>query len=346
MCRDRMFADMDIPEHIKENLAAVGNHGLAKGTWSSYKTAEKMLLMCRKERGGKVSIPLSKEGVMILIDWMITERGLKASTISSYLAGIRQLHILKGMEVNELRSERVKLVLRGKKNIDNAKKRAGGDKGRLPMTLTMMKILKERLRRWKEDDREKLLVWTVASLAFHGAFRIGELLCTQETNFDPAYTLLTEDISTSGEDLTAGEPVTVLTVRLKCPKEQRDGRAVLVDVYQSGGPICPVRAFQKWAARAQLEKGQPLFRRDCGTPLTGRKMNVYLHELMGDIAREKGGKLTSHSFRIGIASTLGAKGFSDEEIKAAGRWGSSAFEVYLKLPRTRRMAIARKIGQL
>jgi hypothetical protein len=117
--------------------------------------------------------------------------------------------------------------------------------------------------------------------------------------------------------------MTMITVKLKCPKEQRDGKAVLVDVFESGGPICPVKAFCKWKLLAKCEGKKPAFRAPCGTPLTGRKLNGYVKELLKGSIDYAEGQLTGHSFRSGIASLLGSKGFSDEEIKQVGRWSSS-----------------------
>ncbi len=54
----------------------------------------------------------------------------------------------------------------------------------------------------------------------------------------------------------------------------------------------------------------------------------------------------THSFRIGTASMLGALGFSDEEVKAVGRWSSRAFEEYMLLPRTKWMQMAKLMKSL
>jgi hypothetical protein len=51
----------------------------------------------------------------------------------------------------------------------------------------------------------------------------------------------------------------------------------------------------------------------------------------------------THSFRIGVASMLGSLGYCDDDIQAVGRWSSRAFEKYLRLPRTKRMHIAKQI---
>ena len=40
-----------------------------------------------------------------------------------------------------------------------------------------------------------------------------------------------------------------------------------------------------------------------------------------------------HSFRIGAATMAAALGLEDSLIKALGRWESSAYQLYVKLPR-------------
>jgi hypothetical protein len=58
------------------------------------------------------------------------------------------------------------------------------------------------------------------------------------------------------------------------------------------------------------------------------------------------GHFSGHSFRIGLASMLANLGLPDEELQAAGRWSSRAFEIYMRLKRTKRTAVATKIQQL
>ena len=40
----------------------------------------------------------------------------------------------------------------------------------------------------------------------------------------------------------------------------------------------------------------------------------------------------SHSFRIGMATSLSMEGYSDEQIKIMGRWESNAYLRYIRLP--------------
>jgi len=116
-------------------------------------------------------------------------------------------------------------------------------------------------------------------------------------------------------------------------------------VFESGGNLCPVTAYRKWAKVSKPEEGLPLFRDSNGSSMTARRFNSYLKTLLGDQAERRGGTITSHSFRAGITTIMGTMGFDDEEIKLVGRWSSRAFTIYMKGPRTQRAKIAKKMGE-
>jgi hypothetical protein len=128
------------------------------------------------------------------------------------------------------------------------------------------------------------------------------------------------------------------------PKEDKKGAIAVVDIYQGEADVCPVRAVRKWfRVTAGAEEEQPAFRFDSGLPITGTSFNRVIRERLQGVLNVK---ITTHSFRIGAASRMGQFGMSEKEVKAAGRWGSRAFETYLRLPRTNRMLVARKISKL
>jgi hypothetical protein len=134
-------------------------------------------------------------------------------------------------------------------------------------------------------------------------------------------------------------------VRVKVPKEDRKGEQVIVDVFETGSDICPVRAVKKWRAVTDgAQENQPAFVFESGWPVTGASFNAVLKERLATVL--EGVKITTHSFCIGAASRLGELGVSDKEVKAVGRWGSRAFETYLRLPRTKRMVVAKKMGKI
>jgi hypothetical protein len=341
ICEAGKMEHVNLSVEAKESLAKLANFGVAKSTWSSYRTAEKMLLMCQQETRTSFTFPITRDNVLVFIDWLIRSRKVKGTTINSYLSGIRQLHIARGMDPPNIRDGFINLVLKGKMNKDAAEKRSGTQRTRLPVTVNVMMLLKKLVRQWDKTIMEKLLVWAVCTLAFAGSFRIGELLCGREGQFDPDYTLLTEDVTECLNSVNK-----MLSIRLKCPKETKSASPTIVDVFESKGPLCPVKAWSRWKERARTQRGRPLFVLESGTPLTGRKLNSYLKTLLEPYIDYNKGSITTHSFRAGVPSMLAAAGHDTEEIKRVGRWSSNAVEKYIKLERTKRVSMAKKIREM
>ena len=79
--------------------------------------------------------------------------------------------------------------------------------------------------------------------------------------FDLDHTLVTEDVK-----LTTMGGSEILTVSLKCPKGKRSGYLTVVDIFESGGKLCPIKVLKKWKAKAVPMENLPLFRHSNGTP--------------------------------------------------------------------------------
>jgi integrase len=344
-CSTHLFSKLDIPEAARQSLANISNHAIAKKTWSSYKTAEKMLDRCRRETEQRLDLPLSNESTLIFMDWLLRIRKVKAGTINTYLAGIRQLHIILGLQEPNLRSGQVSLVMKGLNNFEATEKRKRVHKGRLPVTLALLKMLKHRIRGQKWTTSKKFLVWAVCTIAFHGGFRIHELLSRTSTTFDPDFTLLGQDAKIQLCSIE-GRQTKCIEIRVKNPKESKAGSIAIIDVFETGGQTCPVKAFEKWTRLHTRVADKPLFSEDNRKPLTGSELNKILRGLLGDIVDYRKGSITAHSFRSGLASLMAEKGMSDEDIQTAGRWSSRAFERYIKLPRTARARTAMKLRGL
>ena len=340
------FGGLELPADIVRTLTMAGNNSLAKSTWGVYKTAMGHLGRCQEETGVDMSLPLGQGQVVAFVGWLLCRRGVRGSTVESYLSGLRAVHLAQGHDVPCLRPAVIKSVLTGAKNISAIEDKAGLRPRRLPVTLDLMKLLKIELVELEESAYFKRMVWAVACLLFFGAFRVHELLALRCDSFDPDFTLLHEDliIHEAVENSVRYKSIQVL---LKSPKENRIGNKVIVDVYENGGPCCPVRAVEKWRQMGVLARvGEPGFLLESGKALTGALLNKVLRQCWSKYVPSEKGFLTSHSFRTGLASMLGSLGFGKEDIQAMGRWSSNAFETYLRLPRTKRAEMARRFAGL
>ncbi len=153
-------------------------------------------VIAHKEKRLKTELPLTEDTTLHFIHWLAAERKLKSGTISCYLAGIRQLHIAKGLPEPSIRSDIVNLILKGLQNKENKFNRGKSDQ-RQPITKEIMALLKKRIRAWNSSIANKRLVWAVATNLFHGGFWIGELLCEKSSEFDPDFELTTDDVNIS-----------------------------------------------------------------------------------------------------------------------------------------------------
>ena len=338
------FAGTDLPDSFKNALVTMANHSLAKGTWSSYSTAYKHIEKCQADTGKRINFPMTTNDVLLFTSWLLTTREIKASSAEVYLSALRQIHLIKGMVIPCLRPDIVKTILQGAKHQDTIRERLNNKPKRLPVTENMMKMIKLELGSQGFSYKKMRLIWTVCSISFFGGTRIHEILSRNEGSFDPAFTLLWRDIQIKRVKI-GKETEEILQLTLKSPKEDRIGKEVIIDIYASHGLLCPVKAFKKWLkTNPPKDSGKPAFRDESGIPLTGRKLNEILKRCLEKHIDYKNGFISSHSFRAGIASLMGTLGYSDSQIKAVGRWSSSAFENYIKLPRTKRAEMARKIG--
>ena len=165
------FSSYKLPTSIVSALVRASNQSLSMNTWSSYKTAERHLVQCEHDTGVKIRFPMTNRMVLCFVGWLIEVRKVSASSIKQYLAGLRTVHLKNGHFPGNLRPDIVNSIIRGREQ-EEAKK----DAPRLAMTIPIMKLLKKLLTMSPLSLERKRLIWVVCCLAFHGSFRIHELL--------------------------------------------------------------------------------------------------------------------------------------------------------------------------
>jgi hypothetical protein len=236
----------------------------------------------------------------------------------------------------------VKLLLKGKANIDKKKKAENIEQRRQPITADILKLIKTRINDLESPLVDRRMLWAVVTIMFFGAMRGNEVLCRETKQFDPDYTLCSEDICV----VTDSQNEKRLQIKVKAPKENKKGEAVIVDIFPAGVALCPVNAFIKWKQMDPVwEQGRPAFRWSSGKPLTPTQLNSILKDRLEGYVRGADRWFTSHSLRSGAASMMAVLGYSDTDIKAMGRWSSNAFQTYVRLPRTKRIEMAREFAR-
>ena len=87
----------------------------------------------------------------------------------------------------------------------------------------------------------------------------------------------------------------------------------------------------------------PLFQHSDGRPLTKAAFVDQVRKTLA-LAGVDERNYTGHSFRIWAATTAAAAGVDDSMIQTLGQWKSSAYLVYIRLPRERLAVISARLA--
>ncbi len=192
-----------------------------------------------------------------LVAQLATE-GLKHSTIKSYMAGVRHLHIGEGLGDPFLSPwPKLHYVLRGVK-------RSQGDcdkRVRLPITPPLLHRMKE-VWNGQAEDSDIVMLWVACCLAFFGFLRVGEFTIPDDSSFDPLVHLC-------WGDLAVDNPIdpAILSVTLKTSKTDPFRRGITLYIGRVASDLCPVSAVLAYLVARGKTPG-PLFMFKIGRPLT------------------------------------------------------------------------------
>lgn len=125
-------------------------------------------------------------------------------------------------------------------------------------------------------------------------------------------------------------PVTA-KVRIKASKTDQFRKGVDIYLGRTYNQLCPVEALMTFVAIRGKEQGF-LFRLEDKRLLTRDRFVARVREALST-AGVNAKSYSGHSFRIGAATMAGRKGLSSEKIQILGRWESSAYLLYVRLPR-------------
>lgn len=241
-------------------------------------------------------------------------KGYAESTARAYVVAIGYECKIQGLEDSTNRFVIAK-VLDGFRRL---KSRADT---RLPITEKILTNLMGALNTVCSSLYEAKLYKAAYTLAFFAFLRVGEFALSKGNNLQSI--LGVDDVSIQNHQLV---------VCLRCSKTDQLGKGVTIMLNRQGSNICPVQAMANFLLIRPHFTG-PLFCHFGGKPLTRYQFSAVLDRIIMAIGLDKK-YYKSHSFRIGAATVAADKGFSDEEIKMAGRWKSTAFQAYIRSPLT------------
>ncbi len=122
-----------------------------------------------------------------------------------------------------------------------------------------------------------------------------------------------------------------MQVTLKQSKTDPFRHGVTLTLGATGQALCTVAAMADYLMWRGLEPGA-LFKFSDGRLLTRKRLVAQVQQALQGTGIDAS-KYTGHSFRMGAATITAAGGFEDSLIKTLGRWESSAYMRYIRIPR-------------
>ena len=324
---------------LRSDLEKLLLYSASKATWAKHCSAWKLYDEFCQFYNVKFELPVSIGYARAFATWAVSKRKLKNTTVKSYLSSLNVAHTLSGSFSSNLNSDPcVKLAMRGAENIANVNGTCKTD--RLPMNIHLLNILRHRISELPWSPFSKQIFWTACTLCFFTSCRMGELVPSQERNFDASTTLLWDNV----REINNTEFIMFV------PYSKTTGfKGKIVDIFEiKGDKNCPAAAIRKlrkmMREKTDFKSNVPVFSFHSGKNLTKKQINLWLSSLLEDFV-DSNHKITGHSFRAGIPSTLACypNEFPNNVIKTWGMWESNSYKLYIKHEREGKRALFEKI---
>ena len=277
-------------------------------------------------------LPLT-EGRLCLFVPYLADEGLKHISIKGYLSAIQQLQIVQGLGDPFVASwSLLECTLKGIK-LRQAKSVATRSKSRLPINPNMLR----HLRSWEKDrhNADNIMLWAACCTCYFGFLRSGEITVPSMKSYDPGCHLSAGDVTL--DSLTSPK---VVQIHIKASKTDTFRKGMMVYLGRTDNILCPVGAVTAYLAVRGQSPG-PFFWLASGAPLSSEA--------------DEGGTpaiwcgyytVLRPQLQNWAASTAAAVGIEDSLIKTLGRWESTAYLSYVRVPRDRLAGVSKQLSSL
>ena len=288
---------------LDDNLVS-NSHKSYMRSWSSY-CAFVTDVLCQK------SVWIDS-AMLLLFMAHLQGKGLQNSTISTTVSAIRYVAKHQGFQDpgdNFLVATALAGLAKSRRSVDV----------RMPITIPILSKLIRVVNLLADSDYKRCLLCAMFSLAFFGCLRIGEI--TSRSGKEPP-TILRSDLHL--------DSCLSMSLTIRNYKHSKGSRPFTISFEpQPDKAICPVVNMHRYLAVARVSPNAPLFVRADGATVSRDFFNSNLSKYLKACSLNPE-FLKGHSFRIGSASFMAQKGFSDADIQKLGRWHSDAFKKYIR----------------
>ena len=267
---------------------------------------------------GVTSIPASPQTIRFFCAEISGK--VKFTTIKTYLAGIRFYHIQAGLP-DPTSDPMVYYLCRAIKRLHGTQVRT-----RLPITIDILRTLKQQLHLDTSLALlDKRMLWSAFTIAFYGFLRSSEFVSPKcKIDGDDHVALMLSNISVSHDSLD---------IYISESKTDPFRKGHTITLVTTNTCTCPVMAYKKYITlRGKVVGDAPVFVFQSGICLTRSNLTSMIRRLLTS-AGLNAVVYSSHSFRIGAATTAASANTPAWLIQTLGRWSSDCFKTYIQCPR-------------
>ena len=288
-------------------------HGFRPATLTAYSRMFRDFLAFLLSAG----LHFSQVTTIILLAFMefLHKNGLSQTNISNYMAGIRAMYILHGIDTSPFKDDRLSLFIKSLKI--NAPF--------TPKINSMVSIeLLQKILITCEQLPHPQVFKALYSFAFFSFLRLSNMLPHSSKQFD-----LTRHLTRG--DLIFSENSAVIIVKWSKTIQNRKNFTTITIPSLGSSPLCPIAALQVMYKAIPLGKNSPLF--CCVTngkvvPLSDSTARKHLKRI--SIILKIRPTLTFHAFRHSGTTWAFVNGVPLQEIMHHGTWSSNAVWRYIQ----------------
>ena len=204
---------------------------------------------------------------------------------------------------------------------------------RIPVTPQLLLKIKHFIFSTSLNYNDRLMLWAAITCAFFGFLRSSEFVAPYTRRHEQSTTLLYSDVSLVDN---------LFHINIKASKTDPFRQGCIIRLAPTNNVICPFTAMTQFLPQHPLKSG-PLFTYNDGSFLTRCRLSTLLKQV---IPSQDQSQISTHSFRIGAATTAAAAGFPKWLIQQLGRWNSDCFRTYLHIPHTTLHQVASSLATM
>lgn len=264
-------------------------------------------------------IPETTESLILaFVNYLFFIRNLSHSTCKSYTASLKSWFTLTGAPtLRFFNNGRLRSSFKAIKKLCPSK-----TGNRLPIHLWLLRKICASLYAGNADD---IMFADMFTVAFFGFLRSAELTGHAFDEFQNYLTFA---------NVSFHDSLGFVELSIDGSKTDVFREGTLIKLFRSSqtSVICPVKAMQRrFRTRPRAATGSTaVFTMRSGRPVSYKLFQEKLKATIRKLGYNPK-EYSTHSFRIGAATTMAILGFPAHQIKAMGRWKSLAFQLYARL---------------